>query len=148
MRMQKTVGPEMRPLPSKVTQEQENKIFARLVKKYGAYVLEEKIQRLDSARRYYRRYPFDAWQKRASMEAIDIKHPSNPLKELIADETRNEFLEGLTDRERWVAEKAEEGYKPGDMAVMRGKASSGADRWIKWSVRRKMERKLSSVTDH
>lgn len=128
---------------NQLTQEQQNKIFDALRKEYGDEILETKLQRLESARKYYRRFPYDGWQKRAGMDAVDLAAPSNPLKELIANESRDELLDGLTERELWVATMSEQGYKPGDMAFIRGKSSSGADRWIKWNVRRKMEAKLT-----
>lgn len=136
-------SPDIRPVPSSRSQEQENQIFESLLDKYGAYGLEAKIQKLDTSRKFYRRYPYDAWSKRADMDAIDIVHTSNPLKEIIAEEARNELLGVLTNRERWVATRSEEGYKPRDMAEMRHSATSNADRWIKHNVKHKFIDKLS-----
>jgi hypothetical protein len=134
----------MRPIDNGRSQARENELFEHLLIRYKAYELERRIQRLESTRKFYRRYPYDAWQKRTGMEAIDLHSPSDPLAEIIADEARNELLDGLTDRERWVAQRAEEGYQPRDMAKMRNKDTSNADRWIKHSVKEKMAIKLSS----
>jgi hypothetical protein len=127
---------------TRLTQEQQNKCFDRLLKKYGAIVLETKVQKLPSTRKYYIRWPYDGWQKRASMDSIDLVHSSDPLAELVAGELRAELLEGLTARERWVAERSEEGYMPRDMAFMRGVKASNADRWIKFSVKQKFIGKM------
>ncbi len=126
-----------------MTQEQENKRFDGLRRTYGDLALEEKIQKLDSCRKYNRRWPYDNNQKRAGMDTVDLVHPSDPLGEIIAEESRGELLSGLTDRELWVAARAEEGYKPREMAEMRGKVTSNADRWIKHSVKTKMEAMLA-----
>lgn len=112
----------------------------------GGLGFEAKVQRLESTRKYYRKYPYDGWQQRTGLDAVDLVHPSNPLAEIIAKETRAELLSGLTERELWVALRADEGYKPRDMAAMRGKDTSGADRWVKHSVKQKMQEKLAVMS--
>lgn len=143
--MSYVVSPEIKPELSTITQSEENAIFDRMLEKYGAYELETKIQKLDSCRRYYRRYPYDGWLKREGIEAVDVPVNTNLQAEIIAKEAREELLNGLTERELQIATLSEEGYKPGDIAALAGKTQSGAERWIKWSVRRKMENKLSTT---
>lgn len=116
-----------------------------MLDKYGAYGLEEKIQRREPARKYYRRWPYDAWSKRADMDAVDLVMPSNPHADLLAKEGHDKLLEGLTPRELEVALWSEAGYKPKDMALMRAEragepaeqATSNADRWMKHRVKQR-----------
>lgn len=124
-----------------------NTAFLGLIDQHGAYELERRIQRRDVARKYYRRFPYDAWSSRTGMDSVDLVHPSDPLAEIIAQQSRLELLDGLTERELWVAERAEEGYKPRDMAALRGKDTSNADRWIKHSVKLKMGEHLAAIAD-
>lgn len=123
-------------------QERENQAFDDLLRTYGAEVLEDKLQRLENVKHYYRKWPFDGYASRVGLEYVDLVMPGNPLGEIISKEAHDELLVGLTERERWVAERAEEGYKPMDMAIMRGVTTSNADRWIKHSVKGKLASKL------
>lgn len=81
------------------------------------------------------------------MDYVDLVMPGDPLGELIAQEAHDELLQGLTEREQQVAIWAEQGYKPRDMAEMRGKSTSNADRWIKHSVKSKMGERLGIDID-
>lgn len=121
-----------------------------MLETYGAYKLEEKIQKRDITRRFYRRYPYDGWQKRAGMDTVDLVMPSNPHADLLDKEAHELLLDGLTPRELEVATLAEMGYKPKDMAAMRaaregrpvGSATSNADRWMKHQVKQRFAQKL------
>jgi hypothetical protein len=129
-------------------QERENQAFEKVVERYGLYGTELKLQKMESCRNYYRRWPYDAWSKRVPEEHIDIVDLNSPLERMIADESREELLAGLTERELWVAQRSEEGYKPRDMAELRGKTTSNADRWIKHSVKQKMAAKIVLQSEH
>lgn len=124
------------------TQETENQAFEALLNKYGAFELERRIQRMDSARKYYRSLPFEGWKERTGMEAVDLASQSNPLAEVSSDETRRELYSVLTPLERWVAEQTEKGLKPRDMAAMNGRETSNNYRWLLWSIRQKFKQKL------
>jgi len=128
-----------------LTQARENEEWDKLLAELGAEVLEDKLQRLENVKHYYRKYPYDGYASRVGLEYVDLVMPDNPLGEIISKEAHDELLVGLTERERWVAERAEEGYKPMDMALMRGVTTSNADRWIKHSVKGKFVGKLAHL---
>jgi hypothetical protein len=125
------------------SQEDENVIFLELLETYGAYKLEEKIQRREITRKYYRRWPYDGYSKRVGMDTVDLTMPTEPLSELLSSEARDELLQNLTPRELEVALWAEAGFKPKDMASMRGSVTSNADRWMKHQVKQKMGEALA-----
>lgn len=134
-----------------MSQEEENVVFEGMQAKYGAYGLEEKIQKRELARKYYRRWPYDAWSKRTGMDAVDLVMPSTPLQDVIEAEAHAALLAGLTPRELEVALWSEAGFKPREMAEMRAikageppdMATSNADRWMKHRVKERFTEKLS-----
>lgn len=111
-----------------------------MLKYYGAEKLEYMIQRREPARLYYRAYPYDGWSSRVGMEYIDIVHPGNPLSDLIDKEAREEVLSQLTEHEREIVLLSETGLYPREIAAMRGKKTSNAVRFSKFSARQKVAR--------
>lgn len=123
-----------------MTQEQENVKFEQMLKYYGAIKLEQMIQRREPARKYYRAYPYDGWSSRVGVEYIDLVHPSDPLSEIIADEGRQEMLAALTEHEREIVLLSETGLYPREIAAQKGRKTSNAVRFSKFSARQKVAR--------
>lgn len=126
------------------TQEEENKIFLGLIAKHGAVILEERMRKLDSYRTYYRRWPFDGKKVPLDLELVqdflEDKKP-RPDEQMIMDQARDEWLEGLTEKQLEVVLETERGNKPRDIAKIQGKDDSGSIRYLLHSARKKMEAK-------
>lgn len=125
--------------------EEENQLFKNMESRLGAFGLEAKIEKREPARLYYRAYPYDAWQKREGMDAVDLAAPGTPAGDYVATETRDYLLAGLTPRELEVALWSEQGLKPKDMAAIRGDKTSNADRWMKHRVKLRFQEKMASL---
>lgn len=132
------------------SQEAENQIFLGLIAKYGAVVLEERMRKTESYRTYYRRWPFDGKKLPVDLELVqdflEDKGPG-PDEQVIMAQARDEWLEGLTDKQLEVALQTERGLKPRDIAKLQGKKSSGSTRYLLHSVRKKMEKKNVNQVD-
>lgn len=106
--------------------------FEALVKDRGAYYVEERMHKLDSYRRYHRKWPYDAKKKLVDItdvqEYLPDRKPS--LEEaLIMTQTTDAYLKTLTPKQKRVVELRDKGYKPQEMANMEGREESGRERW-------------------
>lgn len=126
-----------------MTQEEENVIFMRMLKKYGAIELERMMAKRIPYKHYYRRWPFDGKVMPADIEKVQDFLPSvgpSPEETMVMEQAAKEYMDRLTPKEQGVAQKLVEGYKPRDIARMEGKKNSGSIRWLKHNIKTKFER--------
>lgn len=122
------------------TQEQENCIFEELLREYGAYELERRIQRRELARVYNRRWPYDQTTSKLPEEVLEWQADDIPnVKHVIeSEEARTELFNKLTPAQQEIAVMLEQGYKPKDIAQERGDNGSGAVRWQKHNMKERL----------
>lgn len=119
----------------------------------GAHALEEKMRRmhvpegehLNSYNAYNRKWPFDAKKKLVELDLVADFIPSDAPdanESLIMREAQDAFLGSLTDKQRFVVLRTNEGYRPREIASMQGDDESGKVRWHLFASRRKYKRDL------
>lgn len=127
-----------------MTQEEQNRKFEELEKQYGLHGLEARIQKLDSVKAYYRRYPYDGYVKYVpEEEAYYLRDGQpDPMEQAIMNEEQDRYLAGLTEKEHEAVKLTVEGYKPRDIAKIHGQEHSRKWRWHKWAAKQKIKQKL------
>lgn len=118
-----------------------NKAFEAIVRRDGAYVVEERMHKLDSYRKFNRKYPYDAKKKLVDLEKVaDFLPDLGPSQEeqMIMSQAAGEYLAKLTPKQRRVVELRDEGYKPQEMAHMEGREESGRERWHLHTAKQKL----------
>lgn len=136
-----------------VNDEDGNKRFEELTNHYGSYKLEELMRKMPGAKRedgkrdmnsynkYNRKWPWDAKQGISKLEDVQEFIPSadiDPVSKAILKEEKQRYLDSLTDKQRFVIEKKDEGYKPKEIAGMLGEKHSGRVRWHIFAAKKKL----------
>jgi DNA-binding CsgD family transcriptional regulator len=118
----------------------ESEAFGELVHKHGSHNLAVRISKREAFRIYDRKYPFDMASKAVSLDAIEESLGYEPEQDEEIDATAriSAFVDTLTPRQRFVFERAAEGYRPKDTAALLGKPESTAVRWHLHMVRKRL----------
>lgn len=116
----------------------ENDVFTSLTRD-GEHVLEAKLYKLDSYKKYYRRWPFDGKAAVLPLESYNEPSLANPLDQIIADEAVEAFKADLTDKQLEVVNMRAEGYKPREIAKKQGSRTSNKVRWHLFVARNKLK---------
>lgn len=125
------------------TPEQENKLWFRILDRLGSYELERKLQRRPLVRQYNSHWPLDAKTNPNSLESMyeagitveDVR--MSHQEHLILKQSTNDWLDTLTDKQAFVVNKSNEGYKPAEIAAELGDDESGKVRYHKWAAKKK-----------
>lgn len=123
--------------------------FAQLVKEKGSYWLARKIMRMESYRKYDRKYPYDSTTKAKPIDELyDVADGSpDPLEMVLMQEAQEEYLAQLTPAQQEAAKLYVQGYKPRDIAQMQGRNNSGAERWQKHNMKERLLNYLHNKQD-
>lgn len=133
----------------------ENDAFLELQRMMGSEPLEERMHSLISYRAYNQRWPFDAREKVLSVEAVfeeradgNSSEPADStksvLERLMDEEATDTILSVLTDEQRLVIERTVQGYKPREIAELKGDKSSDRVRQDKYSAMRALGAPINS----
>jgi len=114
----------------------------------GEFAVEERMHKLDSYRAYNQKWPFDAKKMVLSAEVvfeekdnevyIDGYNPRSTMEEIMDAEAVDTLLADLSEDERMVIELTAGGYKPREIAIVRGELTSARTRQEKYSALRKL----------
>lgn len=118
--------------------ELENRAFDLLLTRYGGTELERRVARRQITRDYYRKLTREGWSRRVDVEDIDLTTGEDILTEIGGVEFAQEFKSNLSELERYIVSKLEEGYKPLDISRTLGRNTSNAVRWHKHNIKRKL----------
>lgn len=126
--------------PCKICQ-RENEVWDRTLANMGSHNLAVRITKRESYRLYDRKWPFDMTSKAVPLESVQdtLGYEDEVLAMIEGDEARESFLTRLTPYQRELAEKFEQGYRPRDIAEMKGKENSGSIRWQKHNIKQKAQ---------
>ena len=117
---------------------EENNVWDNMLKKYGSIVMATKISKLESSRKYYKAYPLDHCEYTLPIEyAEDVPIDDNPFDYVVGNEAIAAMLVNLTAKERIVVDLSAQGYKPKEIAELKGQASINW-RWHKNAAKKKM----------
>jgi DNA-directed RNA polymerase specialized sigma24 family protein len=120
------------------TSEQINSAWDNLLEKYTPVELERRMSKMESYRKYYKSNPYDGTTSFLSLDEADgIEYGDNLLAGIMSDEAIDNLMSGLTEKQRVVVELSVQGYKPKEIAALKGQTSNNW-RWHKSAAKKKL----------
>lgn len=121
--------------------------------KGGMYALERRISKMASFRAYAQRYPLDIKTNAMSLDDLEeagLEPQSGEpgdLERIIAEEARQELLNGMSPRQRDLALRLEQGFKPKEFYQEYGYKTTGGIRWHRHILRAEYNERLKKAQE-
>lgn len=120
--------------------EKRRNLWYLILSRLGSEELDRRIQKREQARLYNRKYPFDSTTTKVSEEVLEWQADNKPSPDelVMMGQARDDYLAKLTPSQQDIALLLEQGYKPKEIAAMRGDKNSGAVRWQKHNIKERL----------